>query len=385
MAQTAERRITLNEYLYFSQHCNRSIYNGPYNHAFQSSTTCRGLRRLGVNCISAELNPHPFGAQSDLQINNECDKNCYAKLRQATDIFHFQEFSCPYEGLLSFPKLREDGKCVVLSTHGTEYRPSTPCAQMFQKYGKNCPCSVADGRALSRLKWANATTNAVTTGDYELMSYGKEYYREVVPRMLDSRQIAYLPVPLVSTTIRVLHAPSNPAVKGTTLFERAVAQLKSEGVALEYIKLMGKTHDEVLRLMESVDIIADQFLIGWYGVLTTEALMMGKPVLVYIRPDVVENTWGTDKDLPIVNVQSYEEMVSQLKRLVTDAKFRTEVGKRARAYALKSHGVDSQVGNLIHFYEKVCDKDVVPVNNKVVEEMKTDAQLNSVQLFCYDR
>lgn len=83
--------------------------------------------------------------------------------------------------------------------------------------------------------------------------------------------------------VTVLHSPSNPAVKGTTYVVAAVNQLRAEGFQVEFLNIQGANHQTVLNAMSKADIVADQFIVGWYGVFTTESLLLGKPTLVYVR------------------------------------------------------------------------------------------------------
>lgn len=40
--------------------------------------------------------------------------------------------------------------------------------------------------------------------------------------------------------------------------------------------------------MSNVDVVADQLIIGWYAMFSMEAMSMGKPVICYLRKDLIE-------------------------------------------------------------------------------------------------
>jgi glycosyltransferase involved in cell wall biosynthesis len=86
--------------------------------------------------------------------------------------------------------------------------------------------------------------------------------------------------------LRVLHAPNHRFIKGTDLLIEAIDGLRREGENIELVIVEAATNAEVLAAMESVDVVADQFVIGWYALFALEAMSHGKPVMVFIRPDL---------------------------------------------------------------------------------------------------
>ncbi len=77
----------------------------------------------------------------------------------------------------------------------------------------------------------------------------------------------------------MVHAPSNPVVKGSALIRAAVASLSESGVPLELEILEGRRVREVVSALHHADVLVDQVNVGWYGVLAVEAQSMGVPAL----------------------------------------------------------------------------------------------------------
>lgn len=71
---------------------------------------------------------------------------------------------------------------------------------------------------------------------------------------------------------RVVHAPSNPYLKGTELVREAVAQLRSEGLDFEYIELQGVSNSEVLAELQHSQIVLNEFFAFVPGLFGVEAL-----------------------------------------------------------------------------------------------------------------
>lgn len=130
---SATRKISVSEYLKWGIDAPMNVWMAPYNFAWQGSTYCRALRKVGINCIMSEWNPHPFGQVSDIVQRTACHtKDCWAKVRAVTTVFFFHEHNCPFEGILDFAQYREEGKCVIFYSHGTMYRPCDKC-ELFQR------------------------------------------------------------------------------------------------------------------------------------------------------------------------------------------------------------------------------------------------------------
>jgi hypothetical protein len=99
-------------------------------------------------------------------------------------------------------------------------------------------------------------------------------------------------------TLRVGHAPSNRAIKGTDIVCRVVEKLQRNGYPVELILIEGITNEQAKRCYEAVDIFVDQLFVGWYGGLAVEAMALGKPVIAYIR----------DEDLRFLSSEMAEEL-----------------------------------------------------------------------------
>ena len=68
--------------------------------------------------------------------------------------------------------------------------------------------------------------------------------------------------------------------------------------------------------LEKMDIIADQFGEGIYGLIALEAMSLGKPVLTFFSKNAAKITFSTDEDVPpILNCSTPEEIANHLKQM----------------------------------------------------------------------
>ena len=112
----------------------------------------------------------------------------------------------------------------------------------------------------------------------------------------------------------------------------------------------GVPHDEARERYARADIVVDQLNAGWHGIFALEAMALGKPVLTYLKPDVVEQAeqaYGVK--VPIVPTTK-ETLVDDLRRLVESPDERCRIGAESRAYVERVHDSDRIADRLIEIY-----------------------------------
>lgn len=152
------------------------------------------------------------------------------------------------------------GKPTVVYHHGTTYR------------GRHV---TLDAEAL-----AVGATQLVSTVDLEALGGPVRW----VPILYDLdalraiRRREYRP----SNVIRIAHAPTNRAIKGTRQVIDTVRQMRRRGYPVELRLIEGKSWAECLIEKARCDILVDQFDLG-YGCNAIEAWAMGMPVVAGVR------------------------------------------------------------------------------------------------------
>lgn len=119
---------------------------------------------------------------------------------------------------------------------------------------------------------------------------------------------------LVRDRLRVVHAPTQPHVKGTDLILPVVRSLAAEGV-IDYVELTGVSHAEMPEVFADADIVLDQFRIGDYGVGACEAMASGRIVLTYLTDEVraeVARHAGMPIPIPEVTVDTVEAVIRDI-------------------------------------------------------------------------
>ena len=130
--------------------------------------------------------------------------------------------------------------------------------------------------------------------------------------------------------IRILHCPSNPIVKGTSLIRSAITSLQSKGYAIEFVELIGKPNKEVLEELRICDFVIDQsysdFPLAGFA---TEAAWFAKPAVVG------GYGWQSLKSLipehvfPPSHLCHPENLESAIEKLIIDEQYRHTLGQQA--------------------------------------------------------
>jgi glycosyltransferase involved in cell wall biosynthesis len=133
---------------------------------------------------------------------------------------------------------------------------------------------------------------------------------------------------------------TNRNVKSTHIYFPLVEQLKAEGHDTELIFFKNVPNKELRYYQAQADVVVDMLTFGWYGANVREALMLGKPVVCYLRPEWLatmrEEIPDFVDELPIVSATP-ETVHDVLVDLIENPEKRREIGRRSRRFALKWH------------------------------------------------
>jgi glycosyltransferase involved in cell wall biosynthesis len=246
----------------------------------------------------------------------------FVKLAPRTDVFHFYFGLTLLPKSVQFPLLRALNKKSVFHYLGSDIRGKTPNELAFGK-----------------------RADAEIVGSYDATRWVPEAH--VVPPGLDLRPFTPVP-PSDAQRPLVVHAPSNREKKGTRFVIEACSQLDVE---LDIVE--GVPHEEARARYARADIVVDQLNAGWHGVFSLESMALGKPVVTYLKEDVVEKSAaGYGIRIPIVPATK-ETLVDALRPLVEQPELRREIGAKSRAYVEQVHDIDRIADRLVDIYRSL--------------------------------
>jgi hypothetical protein len=143
--------------------------------------------------------------------------------------------------------------------------------------------------------------------------------------------------------IKILHAPNHKAIKGTDFIENTINKLKNENYPIEYLRIQKVPNDELVKTVQSADIIIDQMIIGWYGIFALEAAACQKPVLIYISPElerlyVMSGLLEVD-ELPFIKID-HNNLKKILTNIINNPTIIKESGEKSYKYVNTHHSCE---------------------------------------------
>lgn len=161
-----------------------------------------------------------------------------------------------------------------------------------------------------------------------------------LPYSVDTSQIEYRSSTFARPRLRILHAPTNRAAKGSAHILAALDRLATtHGGQFEVSIIEGIPHAEAMRMYAEADVVVDQVLIGWYGALAVETMAMGKPVIARVaREDLHFLPPEMARDLGEAAIDAEPATIHEvLRRCIEDRTFLRERAAAGAEYARRWH------------------------------------------------
>ena len=250
--------------------------------------------------------------------------------------------------------LRAAGKRVYIYGYGADVRTRAATLELGKwnfcvdcvDHGKFCICDDAKGQANMEVVAAN-TTALVALGDMLTYMPGARHI-DYWPIALD--EIALAPPPSINGPLRIVHAPNHTHFKGSTYLESAIERARARGWDIDYVKVQGVPNEEVMRLFEGADLVADQFIGGAYGYTALEAMARGKPVLTYVRtPDLVVSP----EECPLFNANP-DTLDNVLEWVLKNRPRLPEIGAQGRRYIERWYDITAVARRMARLYAETA-------------------------------
>jgi glycosyltransferase involved in cell wall biosynthesis len=321
------------------------VLHSPINIAGGPGAISQGLRELGVESTLLVFNERPFergfdrnlrlrdtSRRSNLPLNLPKQLRAFVWAVPRFDVFHFHAGLTLLPKKLNLPALRALRKGIVFQSWGSDLRSRDP----------------------SEVRYLRGA-DAVIVGSYltrRLAPRGRwPEYDVVHPAIVldDWHPSPVEPGPV----LRVAHAPSKRAVKGTAAVLAAVESLRSRGAPIELDLIEGVPNREARQRYAAADVVIDQLKIGWYGMLAIESMALAKPVVVHLDADAAaetEEAFGLE--LPLVRADS-SSLENVLAGLVEARESLPELGRRSRDYVERVHAHTTVAAQVLEIYERV--------------------------------
>jgi len=331
----------------------------------------RGLHELGFPATLVALDDHPFKyAASEGPLISRCVK-WLVQRRQAVsasarqrrlfwialegcarlallgwalcsfDVFVLG-FGTTFLGLpgIELRLMRAFGKRIICVFHGSDSRPAyLDGALMAPRLGRtDRDCARLVQKAKARVSALDRFADYVI--DHPLAAHLHErtcvqWLAIGVPGIaMPEGQLASPAIPdRRHGAVRILHAPSDPEVKGTSRIRQSIDNLRARGHAIEFVEIVGKPHADVQSELRKCDLVVDQLysdtpMAGF----AAEAAAYGKPTVVGGYGMQALSSWICSDDWPPTAYCHPDELEQTMERLIVDGDYRTRLGRQAKQF-----------------------------------------------------
>ena len=321
------------------------IIHAPVNVAGGPGAISQGLRDLGVDSTLVVFNERPFergfdrnlrlrdpSRRSSMLVNVPKQLAALAWALPRFDVFHFHAGSTLAPASVNLPALKTLRKGIVFQSWGSDLR----------------------GRSAAEVGYLRSADAAIV-GSYltrRLAPRGPWPEYDVVPPAIVLRD--WEPAPKEpGEVLRVAHAPSKRAVKGTDAVIAAVEALRARAAAIELDLIEGVPHREARRRYAEADVVVDQLRIGWYGMFAIESMALAKPVVVHLDEQAAaetEEAFGLE--LPLIRADE-GSIEAVLAGLLEERESLAERGRLSREYVERVHAHTEVARQVLEIYERV--------------------------------
>lgn len=307
----------------------------------------------------------------------------YIKALFRYDVFHFSNaegitfsvslrewFKINFSEYFEIYLLKKLGKIVVYSNNACLDGVSQSA---FSRWGEEPVCSIciwrtrpevcSDEKNLAWGKFRNSVAdyqcilggNRVDYNDDVRVHEVPEFYclhKDIWSPDLDIPDAFLLP-DKVGGEVRLYHAVGHKNIrtsddgvniKSSHIYIPLIEKLKTKKIPLRLMEPTGIPNIDVRYLQVQADIFLDMLTYGWFGANVREAMMLGKPVICYIRPEWLDSVRKEIPDyaneLPIVSATP-DTVEDILLDLINNEDKRLKIGRRSREFAVKWHSSDA--------------------------------------------
>jgi hypothetical protein len=360
------------------------VGQGYYNHWYLS----RRLRDLGWRADLVNIDTGSTGyyhGQDEMLVGGTRrdlvrHMAFFAKAAQRYDVFHFanahgmrfgdaiHDFAAhrftEYDEIRWLKKL---GKTVVYTNNGcldgvlqSSFRAWPPYPTCDDCVFQHRPdvCSDALNASWGRVRNELADYVALTGGNRADFNVAPNVYENPWIYCLDEELWhPDLEVPegfhidLPASTFKVYHSVGNADsrsqagtmrnTKSTHIYVPLVEELKAEGRDVELIFFHDVPNRDLRYYQAQADVFCDMLTTGFYGATAREGMMLGKPVVCYLRPEWLDQIRREVPDyadeMPVISATP-ETIKAVLVDLMEHPEKRAEIGRRSREFAVKWHG-----------------------------------------------
>jgi len=156
------------------------------------------------------------------------------------------------------------------------------------------------------------------------------------------------PAPSPSVPIRILHAPSNPLLKGSDIIANCVEKLRSEGFNIDYVTVKNRPNSDVIKEIALCDFVIDELYSDAHGAyFSIEALAFGRPVVVCGYGKEELSRFIPDELVVPTEYTHPKHLEESVRHLITDLSYRQKRGEEGILFTQRQTNAVAAAKNLL--------------------------------------
>lgn len=344
------------------------LYIAPANFAAQGYRWARAVEGLpGVGAVNMQYRePGDFGFPADYALSKVVFENSGSWARRQRDavsagfthvVFESERpiFGLAFQGSVEREArwLQHRGLRVGLASHGSDLRlPSrhaeidrwSPFRDLDSEWIRRLEVKALSNRALcERLDVPTFVATPELLLDWPSATW--------LPNVIDPSEWRSDRPALAEGAPVVLHAPTNPLVKGTALVEPVLDALDADGI-IDYQRIIKVPAAEMPGRYAAADVVLDQFALGIYSTTSVEAMAAGRVVIAHLHDQVRDHIRATTGLEPPIVEATPDTLGEILRDVALRPDHYREIALRGPEYVRRVHNGELSARALAPFLGK---------------------------------
>jgi len=143
-------------------------------------------------------------------------------------------------------------------------------------------------------------------------------------------------------------------IVGDGILRNELEQLCKELNVFEHFIFLGDRKD-IPELLNIFDIFVMPSVWETFGIAAIEAMAVEKPVIGYAVGGLAEVIKNNESGV-LIKERNFNELATEIEKLVNNEKIRIELGKKARQFVLNNFSINKTVDNFVNLYYSVLKK-----------------------------
>ena len=255
--------------------------------------------------------------------------------------FHFGHTLLPWH--IDLRLLKFLGKRIFMEYHGSDIRRRSRCS-----HPDLIEYCISDKASFKKQKKVSKFIDGFIVHDNELKNnlFELNVPIHIVPLRLNLNEFTPAYPVNHKKEIVIVHSPTKTKIKGTEYILDAISKLEHKYL-IDFRLLTNIPNSQVKRNFIEADIIIDQLIIGEYGMVSIEAMALGKPVICFLDNSYFDQICILP---PILNANE-RDIAEKIEHLINNFDERYELGVKGRKFVEGYHDSDKVAKKMKKIYE----------------------------------